>query len=80
MDHPAAASAAGAQNPELAPVPELRDDLQLFPGPPAYDGASTWTVYDPVRGRYFRLGREAFEMLARWQAGSPAVSNAPAAS
>ena len=65
--------AAGGQNPELAPVPELRDDLQLFPGPPTYEGASTWTVYDPVRGRYFRLGREAFEMLARWQEGSPAA-------
>ena len=65
--------AVGPQDPERAPVPDLRDDLQLFPGPPAYDGAPTWTVYDPVRGRYFRLGREAFEMLARWGAGSPAA-------
>ncbi len=83
IDHPggaadlpaqsAAAGPGGNQNPELAPLPELRDDLQLFPGPPTYDGASTWTVYDPVRGRYFRLGREAFEMLARWQAGSAAA-------
>jgi len=51
-------------------LPVLRDDLQLRPGPTAPDGAPTWTIYDPTRARYFRLGWLAFEMLSRWSAQS----------
>lgn len=52
------------------PLPLLRDDLTLMPGPAEADGSPTWTVYDPVRHRYFRFGRAGFEFLARWRAGS----------
>ncbi|WP_157879241.1 site-2 protease family protein [Pararhodospirillum photometricum] len=52
------------------PLPPLRDDLSLLPGPRAADGSPTWTLHDPVRHRYHRLGWLAFEMLARWGAGN----------
>ncbi len=60
-------------------LPPLRDDLQLLAGPPER-GAPTWTLYDPVRGRFFRIGRPAFELLARWPLGdAEAVRRAVAA-
>ena len=63
----------GAPDPEAwlsQPLPRLRDDITLLPGPAEADGAPTWTVYDPVRHRYFRFGRAGFEFLARWGAGT----------
>lgn len=55
------------------PLPPLRDDLRLLPGPRARDGSPTWTIHDPVRNRYHRIGWTAFEMLARWDAGTGAA-------
>lgn len=55
---------------EELPLPALRDDLQLQPGPTSADGSPSWTIYDPVRGRYFRIGWAAFQMLSRWSAGN----------
>jgi putative peptide zinc metalloprotease protein len=52
----------------LAP---LREELSIFPGPAAPDGAPSWTLHDPVRNSFFRLGWKAFEILARWQSGGP---------
>ncbi|MBF0588834.1 MAG: HlyD family efflux transporter periplasmic adaptor subunit [Magnetococcales bacterium] len=54
--------------PDLIP---LRDDLSLLPGPNDVDGSPTWTLLDPVRNRYFRLGDVTVELLARWQPGPP---------
>lgn len=51
-------------------VPALRQDLQLFEGPEALNGARTWAVYDPVRNRHFKLGAKAFALLSRWHEGS----------
>lgn len=69
---------AGAGN-GAAYLPPLRDDLQLLPGPPA-GGSPTWTLYDPVRGRFFRIGPEAFALLSRWHLGeADAVRRAVAA-
>jgi len=48
------------------PLPGLREELSLHPGPAALDGAPTWTIRDPVRNRYFRIGWAAFEALSRW--------------
>lgn len=53
-------------NMQLPSLPVLRDDLELLPGPRVRGGAPTWTVYDPVRNRYFRIGQTAFELLSRW--------------
>ena len=54
-------------------LPALREDLQLLAGPPAADGSPTWTIFDPVRSRYFRVGWSAFQMLSRWSAGTVRV-------
>lgn len=50
-------------------LPRLREDIGLFPGPEETDGAPTWTLYDPLRHRYFRIDRLGFEILARWNLG-----------
>ncbi|MGI9334741.1 MAG: HlyD family efflux transporter periplasmic adaptor subunit [Gammaproteobacteria bacterium] len=52
------------------PLPALRDDLQLLPGPTTPDGEATWTVLDPVSNRHFRIGWRAFQLLSRWDAGT----------
>lgn len=71
VDAQAAVSAATAGAADSgAPVPPLRDDLMLGEGPAAADGSPTWTIYDPVRGRYFRVGRTAFLLLSHWQLGT----------
>jgi len=64
---PATPPAAGGR---LAP---LRDELSLLPGPRGRGGAPTWTLHDPASGRYFRIGWQEFEMLARWADGDPAA-------
>lgn len=52
-----------------ARLPPLREDLTLFPGPPAHDGSPTWTLHDPARNQFFRLGWVDFEILSRWDCG-----------
>jgi putative peptide zinc metalloprotease protein len=52
-------------------MPPLRPELRLHPGPTGTDGAPTWTLVDPARNRFFRLGWPVFEMLARWTLDSP---------
>lgn len=51
-------------------LPVLREDLTLHAGPTASDGSPTWTLHDPVRNRFFRIGWPAFEMLVRWECGT----------
>lgn len=50
----------------------LREELTLHPGPVAADGSPSWTLHDPVRSRFFRLDWLTFEILVRWDAGTPA--------
>lgn len=52
------------------PLPPLREDLALYPGPPAADGAPSWTLHDPATDRYLRLGWLEIELLRRWPLGS----------
>ncbi len=52
-------------------LPSLREELSLFPGPMAGDGSPTWTLLDPVRNRFFRIGWPVFEILGRWELGGP---------
>ena len=50
-------------------LPALRPDLQLSPAEPALDGSPQWTLADPVRGRYFKLGSAAMRLLRHWAQG-----------
>lgn len=68
-----AASGRPQGQPEDFPLPALRDDLRLHPGPSLPSGAPSWVIEDPVRGRYFRIGWLEFELLSRWDAGSAAA-------
>lgn len=52
-------------------LPALRADLQLSPAAPALDGAPQWTLADPLRGRYFKLGAAAVRLLRHWSLGEP---------
>ena len=52
-------------------LPRLRADLQLSPAAPALDGSPRWTLADPVRGRYFKLGAAAMRLLRHWSLGDP---------
>ncbi|NWE50769.1 site-2 protease family protein, partial [Pseudomonas gingeri] len=53
-------------------LPSLRADLQLTPASTALDGSPRWTLADPVRGRYFKLGAQAIRLLRHWSLGDPA--------
>ena len=61
--------AADGAPPSPQLLPPLRDDLELIEGPRARNGSPTWTIYDPARNRYFRLGADAFHLLSRWSLG-----------
>ena len=50
-------------------LPALRADLQLSAGAPGLDGAPQWTLADPLRGRYFKLGVPAMRLLRHWALG-----------
>ena len=65
---------APARDPmETVRLPALRDDLALLPAPPGLDGAPGWTIHDPVRNRYFRIGPEAFALVAHWHHANPRI-------
>ncbi|NQD94584.1 biotin/lipoyl-binding protein, partial [Pseudomonas sp. CrR25] len=50
-------------------LPALRPDLQLSPAATALDGSPQWTLADPLRGRYFKLGAAALRLLRHWGLG-----------
>lgn len=52
-------------------LPALRPDLQLSPAAPGLDGAPQWTLADPLRGRYFKLGAAAARLLRHWTLVEP---------
>lgn len=54
-------------------LPPLREELALYPGPRALDGSPTWTLHDPARNQFFRIGWPEFEMLSRWDVGDAAA-------
>lgn len=58
-----------AQLAQQMALPPLREDLQLHPGSTQKDGSPSWTIEDPLRGRFFRIGWLEFEVLQRWHLG-----------
>ena len=59
--------------PGPAPLPALRQDLRILPGAPLASGAPGWVAFDPVRHRYFQIGRTVLELLGEWAPGAPAA-------
>ncbi len=66
------AALPGTANPPT-PLPRLRDELLLHEGPRNRDGSPTWTLEDPARGQFFRLGWAEVEILSRWHLGNVAA-------
>ncbi|MEO6276744.1 site-2 protease family protein [Roseateles sp.] len=52
-------------------LPPLREELALHPGSRGARGEPSWTLHDPVRNQFFQLDWASFELLSRWQLGSP---------
>lgn len=52
-------------------LPQLRDELTLYPAPRTADGAPTWSLHDPVRNVFFGIDWLSFEILCRWTLGDP---------
>lgn len=52
-------------------LPALRPDLSLSVAAPNFDGSPQWTLADPLRGRYFKLGASAVRLLQHWALGDP---------
>jgi putative peptide zinc metalloprotease protein len=62
--------AQAAQAVRAAPLAPLREEIAIFPGPTALDGSPTWTLHDPTRNRFYRLGWLEFEIVSRWEEGT----------
>ncbi|UYA59049.1 cAMP-dependent protein kinase regulatory chain [Pectobacterium sp. F1-1] len=58
--------------PSPAALSPLRDELILHAGPANRDGSPSWTLEDPLRGLYFRIGWAEMAMLSRWSMGNAA--------
>ena len=52
------------------PLPALREDIRLYDGITSVDGSPSWSIYDAVRNKYFKIGWPAFELITRWSAGT----------
>ena len=59
------AATPGQSRPQ--PLPALRRTLRLHPGPRSRDGSPTWTLEDPARSRFYRIGWAEAEILTRWE-------------
>lgn len=53
-------------------LPALREELAVYPGVRARDGSPTWILHDPTRNAFFCINWLVFEVLCRWNDGSPA--------
>ncbi len=58
---------------EAAAWPQLREELDLLPGPVMPDGQPSWTLHDPVRNLFFQLDWASFEILRRWHMADAAA-------
>ncbi|WP_244070770.1 HlyD family efflux transporter periplasmic adaptor subunit [Nitrosomonas sp. PY1] len=51
---------------DIQSLPSLRSDLHFLKAPNAHDGSTTWTLYDPVNNRFYRISVLIHHMLSRW--------------
>lgn len=63
-------SLASDTAPNANQLPPLRPELTLHPGPTHRDGSPSWTLEDPLKGQFFRLGWLEMQLLSHWSAGS----------
>lgn len=49
--------------------PQIRQDLELLPGPVVANLGSTWRIRDPARNRFFDIGPFEFAVLSEWSSG-----------
>ncbi len=54
---------------DIKVLPPLREELDLFTGPSAFDGSPTWSLYDPGNQQYYRIGVLECEVLSYWALG-----------
>ena len=84
MPHQPATSRAPSGDPRASgatALPQLREDLKLYPGAPLRDGSPSWRILDPVRNAFFEIGWLEFELLARWgghREGAPLLAQVAA--
>jgi len=55
---------------DVVVLPPLREELDLFAGPCAFDGSPTWSLYDPANQHYYRIGIIECEILSHWNLGA----------
>lgn len=55
---------------EDIPLPALRDDVRVQPGPRDHAGRPTWTLFDPLRNKFFQLDERAFQLVCCWHEGT----------
>ena len=56
---------------DVISLPPLREELDLFAGPAAFDGSPTWSLYDPANQHYYRIGKQECEILSYWNLKDP---------
>jgi len=64
------ATAAASEAMRATTLLPLREEIAIFPGPAALDGSPSYTLHDPARNRFYRLGWPEFEILSRWSEAS----------
>lgn len=53
------------------PLPGMREDIRVQPGPRDHAGRPTWTLYDPLRNKFFQLDERALHLVYCWGEGTP---------
>lgn len=56
-------------NAQALAIAPLREELILHPGPTDWQGAPSWTLEDPLRDRYYRIGWLEKALLSHWALG-----------
>jgi len=59
-----------ADSTDEARLPALRSNIRLYPAPRHTAGSPTWTLHDPVKSQFCRIGWLEFELLSRWSCGT----------
>jgi len=52
-------------------LPTVRDEIVLYLGPTGANGQPSWVLHDPARNQFFQLDWPTYEILRRWDYGSP---------